>query len=226
MQALICWTEFSLTLNKITRLQICPAKESDNIQNAGIVDGYKFDSLVPLEKGNLVKTFRNWGGAYTIDFDISVFNTDLSFANVFHLTKGDNLESLGDRLPAIWVNRGNFSIVSDLNGTENIVKEFNINANQNYHVRISQLRNTDGDEVYQVAIDGTAIFSDDRGSAGSAGTFEQVKLYLSGPHHESAKDHVALANLQVVQYYHGNEMASDSVKGKQKICLHVVLLDG
>ena len=166
-----------------------------------------------LERSAEVKTFKNWGRAYSIQFDLIVFNVDPSeeWVNVIHITKGGDMGGVGDRLPALWLNKNKFfHITTDLKSSRNVVKDYYFSFDKLYHFEMSQSINDNGQEVYKVSINNEVVFTDSRGSAG---VFDQVTLYLSDPWYPSFKDFGAISNLTVEQLYDGSSYGFHSMTG-------------
>merc|ERR1712170_144355 len=108
------------------------------------------------------------------------------WANVFHVSRGQNAAALGDRYPALWVNKNSyFGFIFDINGHKNYNKKYDdikFGGVELYVITIEQ-KNVNGKWMYQVFVDGQLFLSKENTLPI---TVEEAKLYLSDPWYEAA----------------------------------------
>ena len=121
-----------------------------------------------------------------------------TYHNVFHMTIGEDIAQYGDRIPAVWVNKGKYFLIdSAVNGKINSGKTINYQLNQEYHIEIKQEENSNGEIIYRIVVDGTTVHE-------VVNTlpqrFEKVILYTSDPFFLSFAPFGELANLNIVNW--------------------------
>ena len=139
-----------------------------------------------------------WSDEFTIEFDVIVTSelTDL-YHNIFLVTTGGVINTFGSRIPGVWANKKEkyFLICSGVNGNNNYCKEYPYNLKQLYHFEISQKKNSNGEAVYKLSVDGT-IFHEVINTTPK--NFQNAKLYLSNPWYRSFAPHGTLSNLRII----------------------------
>ena len=144
-------------------------------------------------KGNLVKTFSNFGPDFTITFNMKITKLPFGWHNVLHLTTGLSCCEEGSRIPGLWLNSdsGKPFLHTDIGMTRPLQRllKYTLEMNKQYHIElvlaagIFTLR-INGDEVWQVR-------------AGIA-TYKDVKYYWSSPWVASAGE-VAVLSMPNIQ---------------------------
>ena len=149
-----------------------------------------------MTKGNLVWS-GVWSDKFTIEFDVIVTSElTATYKNIFHVTTGGDNGALGNRIPAVWANKAKyFHICSGVNGNANYCRFYPYNLKQSYHFEISQKKNSNGEAVYEISVDGT-IFHE--GVNTTPKNFRNAKLYMSDPWSASFAPHGTLSNLMII----------------------------
>ena len=151
---------------------------------------------VTLTKDNHVWSFNDWSNEFKVEYDVIV-NKELSvtWTSLFHLTTGKN-GGEGGRLPAVFVNRGKFFLISyHVNGKTDYWKKYNYEVNKEYHFEISQQTNSKGEAVYSIKVNGETFHEIVNTTPLK---FKDVKLYLSDPWHETFAPFGNLSNLKII----------------------------
>ena len=149
-----------------------------------------------MTKGNLAWS-GVWSDEFTIEFDVIVTSElTATYENIFHVTIGGENHVLGNRIPAVWANKAKyFHICSGVNGNANYCRFYPYNLKQSYHFEISQKKNSNGEAVYKISVDGT-IFHEVINTTPK--NFQNAKLYLSDPWSASFAPHGTLSNLRII----------------------------
>ena len=149
-----------------------------------------------MTKGNLAWS-GVWSDEFTFEFDVIVTSgLTANYHNIFHVTTGGDAGALGNRIPAVWANKAKyFHICSGVNGNANYCRFYPYNLKQSYHFEISQKKNSNGEAVYKISVDGT-IFHEVINTTPK--NFQNAKLYLSDPWYASFAPHGTLSNLRII----------------------------
>ena len=150
---------------------------------------------VALTKGNHVWSTSDWSDEFKVEYDV-VVNKDLSdtWISLFHVTTGEN-GGEGGRIPAVFVNPGKyFHNCYHVNGNTNYCQNYNYELNKEYHFEISQHKNSKGEAVYSIKVNGETFHEVVNTTPLK---FKDVKLYLSDPWHASFESFGKLSNLKV-----------------------------
>jgi len=143
-----------------------------------------------IEKGNLVKTFSNFGPDFTITFDMKIteFPGDQyphsNYYNILHLTTGEDSSEAGGRIPGLWLcnicenQRGTPSMLATIAMTKYTFQYITLEMNKQYFVELIQ-----AEGFFTVKINHEQVWQVNSGSA----TFQNVKYYLSDPWFPSAE---------------------------------------
>ena len=131
----------------------------------------------------MANVFQNWGDLFKIEFSIKVTKLPTTtWANVFHFTAHGNHLRYGDRIPALWINKGGFFYVcSAVSGNNNYCKNVNFVLGKEYQVTIQQLKES-GKYWYEIIIDNVSKLKIENSQAKR---FSSVKMYASDPWHNS-----------------------------------------
>ena len=141
--------------------------------------------------------FQNWGDLFKLEFSIKVTKRPTTtWANVFHFTAHGNHLRYGDRIPALWINKGGFFyICSAVSGNNNYCKNVNFVLGKEYQVTIQQLK-VSGKYWYEIIMDSVSILKIENSQAQR---FSNVKMYTSDPWHPSfTSDLGSITNIREV----------------------------
>ena len=109
-----------------------------------------------LTKGNHVWSTPVWSEEFIIEFDIIV-DTELSSdsTNVFRVTTTNGNHGIcGDRIPTLFVMQKHFGFRFCVNGENNYGNNYVYEMNKPYRIEISQKKNSNGDSIYKIIING------------------------------------------------------------------------
>ena len=152
---------------------------------------------VSVSRGNLVKTFKNYGPEFYVEFKIRISSAlKATWANILHVTNGPPNGAHGNRFPGIWVNKAKFfRFASTVNSNVNYEFDRNMKLGEVYHIVVSQQFNDQSQLVYKVVIDGKEVHS----VVNTNGiTLKEAKLYLSNPWYASINDVGEISDLTVI----------------------------
>ena len=150
------------------------------------------------EKGNLVKTYRNWGHNFHIGFEIKIkpnISTNVSrWHNVLHFTTGRNFETRGSRIPGVWL------YPPDRKGiAAYLYVEMQLNdtfhphwQRMSYNDTKVELHQKDGN--FSLIVDDATEWSITTGDQ----NYENVQFWLPDPWHLPAEDVADIKNVVVV----------------------------
>ena len=152
---------------------------------------------VALTKGNHVWSTSDWSDEFKVEYDVIV-SKDISAGiakSLFHVTAGTN-SGYGSRIPAVFVNPSKyFHICYHVNGNPNYCQNYNYELNKENHFEISQHKNSKGNAVYSIKVNGETFHEVVNTTPLK---FKDVKLYLSDPWHETFAPFGKLSNLKVI----------------------------
>ena len=137
-----------------------------------------------VAQGKLVQEIQSWGKLYTVEFEITIFNSGESWINVFHFTTGSDNSNYGDRIPAMWIKRnsgsdaGRFHIASAISGNKDLDIEYDYELGKKYEITIKQFKDSGNKYWYEIIIDRESKFKIENTVPES---FSNVKLYASDP---------------------------------------------
>ena len=116
--------------------------------------------------------------------------------NVFRITNTDNnYNGLGDRIPAFNIFQDKrFGFRFHVNGNENYKIDYDYELNKQYQIEISQKKNSDGEAVYKIIINGETFHEVINTSPSH---FDNVLVYLSDVHYDTFGPFGSLANLRI-----------------------------
>ena len=140
---------------------------------------------VSISKENPVKTFKNYGPEFYVEFKIRFSNLGQDWANILRVTNGQaqGMGAHGNRFPAIFVHKDKgFHFTSTVNEEDNYQVDYNLKLHQDYHVVVSQQYNDQSQLIYQIVVDGEQVDSVVNTNGKHLHT---ATLYLSGPYYES-----------------------------------------
>ena len=152
---------------------------------------------VSLTKGSVAWSTPFWSDAVTIKFDVIINSKPTQdYSNVLHVTTGNNCCELGERIPSVTIYRDEYiEICFGVSGNNNYCKKYNFILHRLYQVEISQNKNSNGEAVYKISVDGT-IFHEVINTTPK--NFQNAKLYLSDPWSASFAPHGTLSNLRII----------------------------
>ena len=116
--------------------------------------------------------------------------------NVFRITNTDhNYYGLGDRIPAFFISQSKkFGFRFRVNGNDNYDSNYNYELNKQYQIEISQKKNSDGESVYKIIINGETIHEVINTTPRN---FYNATLYLSDVYYDTFAPYGSLANLRI-----------------------------
>ena len=120
-----------------------------------------------------------------------------SWTSLFHLTTGED-SGVGSRIPAVFVNQEKYFHHSyHVNGDDNYCQNYNYELNKDYHFEISQKKNSEGEAVYSIKVNGETLHEIVNTTPLK---FKDVKLYLSDPWFDTFAPFGRLSNLKIISY--------------------------
>ena len=103
---------------------------------------------------------------------------------------------MGGRVPAVFLTLFKiFQHCYHVNGNDVYCKNYNYELNKNYHFEISQIKNSKGEAVYSIKVNGETFHEIVNTTPLK---FKDVKLYLSDPWYETFSPFGKLSNLKVI----------------------------
>ena len=157
---------------------------------------FSINGDVSLTKGDQVWSTPDWSDEFNVEFDVIV-NKELpgSWKSLFHLTTGENL-GVGGRIPAIFLNPAKyFYTCYHVNGDDDYCQNYNYELNKDYHFEISQHKNSKGEAVYSITVNGETVHEIVNKTPLK---YKDVKLYLSDPWYETFAPFGKLSNLKII----------------------------
>ena len=117
-----------------------------------------------------------------------------SWTSLFHLTIGED-SGVGGRIPAVFVNQDKyFHHCYHVNGDDNYYQNYDYELNKDYHFEISQQKNSEGEAVYSIKVNGETLHEIVNTTPLK---FKDVKLYLSDPWFDTFAPYGKLSNLKI-----------------------------
>ena len=167
--------------------------------NVPISDETNFSIVgdVELTRGNHVLSIPEWSQEFRIEFDILVEKElNVNEVNLFRITNTDNNYSgLGDRIPALFVFQNKqFGFRFRVNGNNHYKTQYDYELNKQYQIEICQKKNSDGEAVYQIIINGETFHGIINTTPKN---FDNAMLYLSDVHYDTFAPYGSLANLTI-----------------------------
>ena len=151
-----------------------------------------------MTKGDHVLSIPEWSDEFKLEYDVIV-NKELSkggWKNLFHLTTGEDLV-VGGRLPAVFLHLDTrYMTCYHVNG-KMACHYYNYELNKDYHFEISQRKNSQGEAVYSIKVNGETIHETVNTTPLK---FKDVKLYLSNPWQGTFAPFGKLSNLKIIAY--------------------------
>ena len=151
---------------------------------------------VALTKGDHVWSTSDWSDEFKVEYDVIV-NKDIpgSWKSLFHVTTGVQ-SGVGCQLPAVYVNPSRyFYIAYHVNGNDNYHQKYTYELNKEYHFEISQHKNTNGEAIYNIKVNGETFHEVVNTTPLK---FKDVMLYLSDPWYETFAPFGKLSNLKII----------------------------
>ena len=177
---------FCLAIFTVTTLE--PSKKP--------VDKYVFWGN--LAKGQMVKTFTNYGLEYEViaSFKLKPIISLLGWLNMIHVSKGGNSAEIGDRLPCIFLDDEGWWFGTGINNDPN--HNFRVlHEMTDYFINISQ-RKIDNDYVYKIVINGETKFELVNSNPQS---IDKIYVYLSDEWYNTfTSDDVILHYIKIYQW--------------------------
>ena len=150
---------------------------------------------VALTKGDQVWSTSNWSDEFKVEYDVIV-TEDLpeTVHSLFHLTTGED-GGEGGRVPAVFVSDNDIQIRYNVNGNTDYAQNYNYELNKEYHFEISQNKNSKGEAIYNIKVNGKTF---NEIVNATPLKFKDVKLYLSDPWYETLAPFGKLSNLKII----------------------------
>jgi hypothetical protein len=118
-----------------------------------------------------------------------------SWTSLFQLTT-DKDTGIGSRIPAVFVNQDKyFHHCYHVNGNTNYCQNYNYMLNKDYHFEILQQKNSKGEAIYSIKVNGETIHEIVNTTPLK---FKDVKLYLSDPWFDTFAPFGRLSNLKII----------------------------
>ena len=116
--------------------------------------------------------------------------------NAFRITNTDNnYFGLGDRIPALFVFQNKqFGFRFHVNGNNNYAVQYDYELNKQYQIEISQKKNSDGESVYKIIINGETFHEVINTTPRN---FYNATLYLSDVYYDTFAPYGSFANLRI-----------------------------
>ena len=99
---------------------------------------------LPLRKDNRLTTLSSVDKLYSVSFELFVTkHTSAEWRNIVHLTTGGNYGQLGNRIPAVWLRKGNLLyIYSSVNDNKDYVYAYDepMIEGRWYRIEIDQVK--------------------------------------------------------------------------------------
>ena len=146
-----------------------------------------------LTKGDLVWSTSDWSDEFKVEYDVIV-TEDLpqNWKNLFLVTTGEE----GSHILVVYVNPDKYFIICyPVNGNTASCQNYYYELNKEYHIVISQQKNSEGEYWYSIKVN-EETFDDVKNETPLK--FEDVKLYLSDPWVESFAPFGKLSNLKII----------------------------
>ena len=103
---------------------------------------------------------------------------------------------MGGRIPAVFLNPAKyFYTCYRVNGDDDYCQNYNYELNKDYHFEISQHKNSIGEAVYSITVNGETVHEIVNKTPLK---YKDVKLYLSDPWYETFAPFGKLSNLKVI----------------------------
>ena len=148
-----------------------------------------------ITQGLVVKEYQNWGGVYTIQFDIKVTNVPNTLLNVFQFIANNDVSGTYGPIPALWITKDeNFQICSVINGNKDFCGSYCFELGKDYQITIQQFKVMEK-YWYQILIDGKTKLMIDNTQPKS---FPIVNFYASDQWNETfALDFGSISNVRI-----------------------------
>ena len=160
---------------------------------------YSKPGKVLVSKANPIKTFKNYGPEFYVEFKIRMNSAPKylsTWTSILHVSNGANCCARGNRIPGIWFRKDNhFTFCSTVNYSGNHVFDYKIALGQDYHIVVSQQYNNKSQLVYKIFFDGKEVHSVVNTNRK---TWDSVTLYLSDPWYASIRDIGKIWDLTVI----------------------------
>ncbi|XP_065656181.1 uncharacterized protein LOC100198541 [Hydra vulgaris] len=138
-----------------------------------------------ITKSNLVATLKLLKKEYFVSFELNPSSFQKGWANVVHLTVGDNFLKYGDRNPAVWFHRdgsGRLLFCSAISGNRNRCKTTkSLQLNKWHSVMVVQ-KLLERLYIFEIYLNNENIFSEVNRDARD---FANVKVYAADPWHRA-----------------------------------------
>merc|ERR1712154_487550 len=184
------WYETFAPFGKLSNLKIIADLTSLNEQP------FSINGDVSLSKGDHFWSTPDWSDEFKVEFDVIV-NKELpgSWESLFHMTTGEDL-GVGGRVPAVFLNPNKyFYTCYHVNGNNDYCQNYNYELNKDYHFEISQQKNSKGEAIYSITINGETVHEIVNKTPLK---YKNVKLYLSDPWYETFAPFGKLSNLKII----------------------------
>ncbi|XP_066920071.1 uncharacterized protein [Clytia hemisphaerica] len=135
-----------------------------------------------IKKDTLAQKFTEFYPQYEVSFDIKPVSRVSQWANILHVTQGEDNVNYGDRNPAVWFWGSSYRlhICSAINGDKthcyNTIAE--LPTNRYTRVNIKQDEDANGVFFFTVRLDGIEVY---RVQNNQTQIFQNVKFYQSNP---------------------------------------------
>ena len=154
-----------------------------------------------LEKSNLAWSTPIWSDEFIIKFDIRIDVELTQTLNILHVCPesktADDCE-WGHGYPSVYAGTDN-SLIIFMKVNDIMMPQFSVVydyiLNKSYHIEISQKKNSNGEAVYTIIVDGTTF---EEVINTTPHIFQNATLYLSDPWYTSFAPHGNVSNLRII----------------------------
>merc|ERR1719222_102057 len=139
---------------------------------------YRFNNNeIKLEKNKQLDELPYIGKEFAVSFELFLDSypaSDVPFANVVHLTLGENMVKMGDRIPAMWIRpTKEIHVASAVSGQHSSAASYPVESGKWVKVEINQ-KLVDGKYMFEVLINGESKRSDENTTPAK---YDNIKVF-------------------------------------------------
>ena len=135
---------------------------------------------INVQQREILDYYPLWSNVYRVEADITVIALPKrEELNVFHFTQSNSCCNMGDRIPAVFVNKaGYFDISSGVNNNGNYIFQYNFTLGKKYHIAIQQYLQIGKNFIYRIEVNGQSVHTAQNYQPNN---YTDVKVYASDP---------------------------------------------